>query len=83
MLTEMENVNVSYIFDLKSRVIAKCGNRSEETAGRCQNNRLSNTSGEMAIVLGTFLKVSRSVISLITSAEREVKDSRRSGMYQS
>ena len=44
MLTEMENVNVSYIFDLGSRVIAKCGSRSEETAGRCQSNRLSNTS---------------------------------------
>ena len=44
MLTEMENVNVSYIFDLGSRVIAKCVSRSEETAGRCQNNRLSNTS---------------------------------------
>ena len=34
VLTEAKNVNVSYIFDLRSHVIAKCGNGSEEIAGR-------------------------------------------------
>ena len=34
VLTEAKNGNVSYIFDLKSPVIAMRGNGSEEIAGR-------------------------------------------------
>ena len=37
---EAKNVNSSYIFDLWSHVIAKRGNRSQEIAGRWQNNSL-------------------------------------------
>ena len=39
-MTDAKNVNGSYVSDLQSHVIAICGNRSEEIAGRCQNNSL-------------------------------------------
>ena len=39
-MTEAKNVNGSYIFDLRSHVTAKRGNRSEEIAGRGQKNSL-------------------------------------------
>ena len=37
-LTEVKNGSIIYIFDLMSHVIAKCGNVSNEIAGRQQNN---------------------------------------------
>ena len=37
-MTEAKNINIRYIFDLKSHVIAKRGNCSEEIAGRGKNN---------------------------------------------
>ena len=41
-MTKAKNFNDSYIFDLRSHVIAKRGNRSEEIAGQnnssCQRN---------------------------------------------
>ena len=40
LMTEAKNINISYIFDMKSRVIAKCGNCSEEIADRLKNNSL-------------------------------------------
>ena len=43
-VTEAENVNVSYNFDLRSHVIAKQGNGSEEIACRWQNNSLCQTN---------------------------------------
>ena len=39
-VTDAKNVNGSYVIDLQSHVIAICGNRSEEIAGRWQNNSL-------------------------------------------
>ena len=40
LMMEAKNINISYIFDVKSHVIAKCGNCSEEIAGRLKNNIL-------------------------------------------
>ena len=37
-MTEAKNINIRYIFDLKSHVIAKRGNCSKEIAGRWKNN---------------------------------------------
>ena len=34
VLTEVKNVNVSHIFDLRSLVVVKWGNGSKEIAGR-------------------------------------------------
>ena len=34
VLTEEKNVNVSYVFDLKSHVYCKCDNSSKEIARR-------------------------------------------------
>ena len=42
-VTEAKNLRVNYIFDLRSHVISKCGNGSEEIAGRWQNNSLCQT----------------------------------------
>ena len=44
LMTEAKNINISYIFDVKSRVIAKCGNCSKEIAGRLKNNSLWQTN---------------------------------------
>ena len=38
LMTETKNINIHYIFDVKSHVIAKRGNCSEEIAGRWKNN---------------------------------------------
>ena len=38
LMTEAKNINIHYIFDVKSHVIAKRGNCSEEIAGRWKNN---------------------------------------------
>ena len=44
LMTEAKNINIRYIFDVKSRIIAKCGSCSEEIAGRLKNNSLWQTN---------------------------------------
>ena len=40
LMTEAKKINIRYIFDLKSHVIAKRGNCSKEIAGRWKNNSM-------------------------------------------
>ena len=43
-MTEAKNVNICYNFGLRSRLIAKRDNGSEESACKLQNNSLSQTN---------------------------------------
>ena len=48
-MTEPKNVNVSYIFVLRSHVIAKGGKGSEEIAGRWQIQAQANISPKNSV----------------------------------